>query len=66
MTMLLSACAASSPSTQVPADARYSIQNVGSDTMVNLALAWAETFQDEHLDTRIAVTGGDRARALPR
>jgi phosphate transport system substrate-binding protein len=58
MTMLLSACAASSASTEGPAAARYSIQNVGSDTMVNLALAWAETFQDEHPDTRIAVTGG--------
>jgi phosphate transport system substrate-binding protein len=57
MGLLLSACGASSAS-QGPADARYSIQNVGSDTMVNLALAWAETFQDEHSDTRIAVTGG--------
>lgn len=58
MTVLLSACAVSSASTEGAADARYSMQNVGSDTMVNLALAWAETFQDEHLDTRIAVTGG--------
>jgi len=28
--------------------------------MVNLALAWAEAYQDEHPDTRIAVTGGGR------
>lgn len=34
------------------------IQNVGSDTMVNLALAWAETYQAENPDVRIAVTGG--------
>jgi len=34
------------------------IQNVGSDTMVNLALAWAETYQAQHPETRIAVTGG--------
>jgi len=34
------------------------IQNVGSDTIVNLALAWAETYQAQHLDVRIAVTGG--------
>ncbi len=34
------------------------IQNVGSDTMVNLALAWAETYQAENSDVRIAVTGG--------
>jgi phosphate transport system substrate-binding protein len=26
--------------------------------MVNLALAWAEAYQDEHANTRIAVTGG--------
>jgi phosphate transport system substrate-binding protein len=26
--------------------------------MVNLALAWAEAYQNEHADTRIAVTGG--------
>jgi len=34
------------------------IQNVGSDTMVNLALAWAEAYQTLHPDVRIAVTGG--------
>lgn len=34
------------------------IQNVGSDTMVNLALAWAEAYQARHPDVRIAVTGG--------
>jgi phosphate transport system substrate-binding protein len=58
VTLLLTACAASSASTEGPAVARYSIQNVGSDTLVNLALAWAEAFQNEHADTRIAVTGG--------
>jgi phosphate transport system substrate-binding protein len=56
--VLLSACAASSPSTDKSAAALYSIQNVGSDTMVNLALAWAEAYQNEHPDIRIAVTGG--------
>ncbi|MDY6877018.1 MAG: PstS family phosphate ABC transporter substrate-binding protein [Chloroflexota bacterium] len=35
-----------------------SIQNVGSDTIVNLALAWAEMYQAQHPDARIAVTGG--------
>ena len=34
------------------------VQNVGSDTMVNLALAWAETYQGQQPDVRIAVTGG--------
>ena len=35
-----------------------SIQNVGSDTIVNLALAWAEAYTAEHPDVRISVTGG--------
>ena len=62
--MLLSACAASSAPTEGASAAHYSIQNVGSDTMVNLALAWAEAFQDEHPDTRIAVTGGGSGTGL--
>lgn len=38
--------------------ASLSIQNKGSDTMVNLALFWAENYQEEHADVRISVTGG--------
>src|SRR5512142_1644266 len=34
------------------------IQNKGSDTIVNLALAWAERYQKEHPEVRISVTGG--------
>ncbi len=34
------------------------IQNKGSDTMVNLALAWAERYQQDHPEVRISVTGG--------
>jgi phosphate transport system substrate-binding protein len=34
------------------------IQNKGSDTMVNLALAWAEEYQLMHPEIRISVTGG--------
>jgi phosphate transport system substrate-binding protein len=34
------------------------IENKGSDTIVNLALAWAERYQNEHSDVRISVTGG--------
>ncbi len=34
------------------------IQNKGSDTMVNLALAWAETYREQRPDVSIAVTGG--------
>ena len=34
------------------------IENKGSDTIVNLALAWAEKYQGENPDVRISVTGG--------
>ena len=35
-----------------------SIQNKGSDTIVNLALAWAEAYQNVKPDVSISVTGG--------
>ena len=35
-----------------------SINNIGSDTMVNLALAWAEEYQTLNPNVRISVTGG--------
>ena len=34
------------------------IQNKGSDTMVNIALGWAEAYGQIHPDMQIAVTGG--------
>jgi phosphate transport system substrate-binding protein len=34
------------------------IENKGSDTIVNLALAWAERYQSDHPEVRISVTGG--------
>lgn len=34
------------------------IENRGSDTIVNLALAWAETYPQEHPGVRISVSGG--------
>jgi phosphate transport system substrate-binding protein len=41
-----------------------SIQNIGSDTMVNLALAWAEAYAGQHPDVRISVTGGGSGTGL--
>jgi len=46
-----------SPLTTPDSPAAY-IENKGSDTMVNLALAWAERYQAEHPEVRISVTGG--------
>jgi phosphate transport system substrate-binding protein len=34
------------------------IKNIGSDTLVNLALAWAEAYMASHPRVRISVTGG--------
>jgi phosphate transport system substrate-binding protein len=41
-----------------PHQAAAYIQNKGSDTIVNLALAWAERYQTLHPEVRISVTGG--------
>jgi phosphate transport system substrate-binding protein len=54
---LLSACFSNKAETNSP-KASYYIDNKGSDTIVNLALAWAEKYQSEHPDVSVAVTGG--------
>jgi phosphate transport system substrate-binding protein len=56
-TILGTACSASSPQGQNSAPL-VSIQNKGSDTMVNLALAWAEAYQSVRPEILISVTGG--------
>jgi phosphate transport system substrate-binding protein len=38
--------------------AGQAIENKGSDTLVNVALAWAEAYMAHHPDVRISVTGG--------
>jgi phosphate transport system substrate-binding protein len=40
------------------------IENKGSDTIVNLALAWAEAYQNENNKVRISVTGGGSGTGL--
>jgi phosphate transport system substrate-binding protein len=56
-TFILSSCGSSNNSAASDTAANY-IENKGSDTIVNLALAWAEKYQSEHPDIRISVTGG--------
>jgi phosphate transport system substrate-binding protein len=41
-----------------PSGATQTIENKGSDTLVNLALAWAEAYMKLHPEVRISVTGG--------
>ncbi|MGQ9493811.1 MAG: phosphate ABC transporter substrate-binding protein [Anaerolineae bacterium] len=48
----------SEPSPGQTPSAAQSIENKGSDTMVNLALAWAEAYMQLHPEVRISVTGG--------
>ncbi len=43
---------------QQPVASTTTIVNVGSDTMVNLALAWAEAYHELHPEISISVTGG--------
>ena len=59
ITLLLAGCQPkdSQASTSSPENAVY-IENKGSDTIVNLALAWAEAYQQDHSEIRISVTGG--------
>ncbi|MFN8490648.1 MAG: phosphate ABC transporter substrate-binding protein [Caldilineaceae bacterium] len=56
----LQACAPSSANAAKPASSgkQRAIQNKGSDTLVNLALAWAEAYRDVNPEVAIAVTGG--------
>jgi phosphate transport system substrate-binding protein len=41
-----------------PSASAQTIENKGSDTLVNLALAWAEAYIALHPEVRISVTGG--------
>lgn len=61
LALLLTACGATDEA--IAADQQdggpvRSIQNKGSDTLVNIALAWAETYRTVEPDVDIAVTGG--------
>lgn len=64
----LSACGSKSNSNASSAEnppvvSNY-IENKGSDTIVNLALAWAERYQTIKPDVRISVTGGGSGTGL--
>jgi phosphate transport system substrate-binding protein len=55
ITSLLAGCASGSSAGDTSSRA---IQNKGSDTIVNLALGWAEAYQKVNSSVAIAVTGG--------
>ena len=66
MVLLLLALAACSQedTSSLKSDADDLIQNKGSDTIVNLALAWAERYHQIRPEVEIAVTGGGSGTGL--
>lgn len=60
--LIVSACGGSSDAASESEDGsggrQQTLQNKGSDTLVNVALAWAEAYRDVEPDVAIAVTGG--------
>ena len=54
---ILISCGSTNNSSASKSPANY-IENKGSDTIVNLALAWAEQYQSDHPNVSISVTGG--------
>ena len=56
--VVLTACGSNSNQQSSPVKVSAYIQNKGSDTLVNLALAWAERYQAEVPAVSLSVTGG--------
>jgi phosphate transport system substrate-binding protein len=62
---IITSCGPASASAETASDSQATyIENKGSDTIVNLALAWAERYQGAHPDVRISVTGGGSGTGL--
>jgi phosphate transport system substrate-binding protein len=55
--LVLTACGGRA-NAQADASAKKTIEDTGSDTIVNLALAWAEAYQKIRPDIRVSVSGG--------
>jgi phosphate transport system substrate-binding protein len=57
--LLLTACSPRTGEGETsPAESNEYLNNVGSDTMVNLALAWAEQYQQDQPQAILSVSGG--------
>jgi phosphate transport system substrate-binding protein len=57
-TLLAAACSARDGEAAPIVQPSRAIENKGSDTIVNLALAWAEAYQQVRPEVQISVTGG--------
>ncbi|MBF8256538.1 MAG: phosphate binding protein, partial [Anaerolineales bacterium] len=64
LSVLLSGVGCTPGSPSGPAPARQAVVTKGSDTMVNLALAWAEAYLEVAPAVEISVTGGGSGTGL--
>ncbi len=62
--LLLASCAPANPAQVGSSSSSAYIENKGSDTIVNLALAWAEQYQKINPEVQISVTGGGSGTGL--
>ncbi len=62
--VVLTACGRSASSQSTSSGTQKTIEDAGSDTIVNLALAWAEAYQKVNPAVRISVSGGGSGTGL--
>jgi len=62
--LVLAACAAPAPGGPTPAAPQQNIKDIGSDTIVNLALAWAQAYGGVQPQVNVSVTGGGSGTGL--
>ncbi len=62
--LVLTACGGSASAQSSSSHSQRAIEDIGSDTIVNLALAWAEAYQKVNPDVRISVSGGGSGTGL--
>jgi len=62
--LFVAGCAPPGPPTGGTPAAGGAVNNKGSDTMVNLALAWAQSYEVQHPDVNVSVTGGGSGTGL--
>src|SRR5436190_13866766 len=62
--LFVASCAPRGPSTGGTPAAAGAVDDKGSDTMVNLALAWAQAYEVQHPDINVSVTGGGSGTGL--
>src|SRR5512139_3187942 len=56
--LVLTACGSPASAQSSSSGNQKTIEDIGSDTIVNLALAWAEAYQKVNPAVRISVSGG--------